>query len=119
MAEFTQSEIDHLISCPKEILEAPYRELKLVGADWRNGAKLGALDGTKGAFLVFMRKNDDFPENFSIGLKYNAGDGRGEITLIRCMASMEFTAMDLGTTRSIHTGTFTFTEQARQQSRQG
>lgn len=31
-----------------------------------------------------MRKNDDFPENFSVGLRYSANDGRPEITLLRC-----------------------------------
>ena len=33
---------------------------------------------------MFMRKNEDFPENFSIGLIYNPHDGQGEITLFRC-----------------------------------
>lgn len=84
MALFHQSEIDQLISCPKEILEAPAKELRLVGAYWRNGGKLVASDGTRGTFSVFMRRNEDFPENFSIGLIYNANDGRGEITLFRC-----------------------------------
>ena len=38
----------------------------------------------KGGFIIFMRRNDDFPENFSVGLRYSANDGRPEITLLRC-----------------------------------
>ena len=43
-----------------------------------------ATDGTTGTFSMFMRRNDDLPENFSIGLTYHANDGRPEITLLRC-----------------------------------
>jgi hypothetical protein len=84
MALYTQHDIDELIGCPKKIDSAPRKELKLVGADWRNDMILAASDGTKGDFSVFMRKSEDFPENFSIGLVYHAIDGRGEITLLRC-----------------------------------
>ena len=42
-----------------------------------------AVDEKKGTFSMFMRKSEDFPENFSIGLRYNANDGRPEITLLR------------------------------------
>jgi hypothetical protein len=45
---------------------------------------LVATDGTKGSFAVFIRRNVDFPENFSVGLTYNANDGRAEIRLLRC-----------------------------------
>ncbi|MDR3764237.1 MAG: hypothetical protein P4M01_09105 [Acidobacteriota bacterium] len=37
-----------------------------------------------GAFSMFLRQNEDFPENFSIGLKYHPNDGRSEIILLRC-----------------------------------
>jgi hypothetical protein len=85
MATFNQNELDALISCPKHISEAPKREMKLFGANWRNDAKLVASDGLiKGEFIVFMRKNEDFPENFSIGLIYHPQDERGEIVLFRC-----------------------------------
>jgi len=33
---------------------------------------------------VFMRINDDFPENFSIGLNYSPRDERGTLCLLRC-----------------------------------
>jgi hypothetical protein len=84
VAAYSDVEIDALISCPKEICEAPARALKIVDADWRNNAKMQATDGTKGTFSMFMRKNEDLPENFSVGLRYNGNDGRPEITLLRC-----------------------------------
>lgn len=43
-----------------------------------------ASDGVPGEFLVFLRQNDDFPENFSIGLTYRPNDGTGDVTLLRC-----------------------------------
>ena len=84
MANFNQTEVEALISCPKEVSEAPKREMKLDGAQKRNTAKLVALDGTNGEFTIFMRQNVDFPENFSIGLAYSPRDGRETITLLRC-----------------------------------
>jgi hypothetical protein len=58
--------------------------MKLDGAQFRNAAKLIALNETKGEFTIFMRQNADFPENFSIGLTYSPHDGREAITLLRC-----------------------------------
>jgi hypothetical protein len=84
MAAYNQKDIDDLIVCPKTISEPPKRDMKLTGADWRNDMKLIASDGTVGEFSVFMRRSDDFPENFSIGLIYHSNDERGEIGLIRC-----------------------------------
>lgn len=84
VAIYSQKEINDLIVCPKMISEPPKREMKLIGADWRNDMKLIASDGTLGEFSVFMRKSEDFPENFSIGLIYHSKDERGEIGLIRC-----------------------------------
>jgi hypothetical protein len=84
MAPFTQADVDQLITCAKEISEAPARELKLEGAHWRNDAKLVASDGTKGSFSMFLRRSEDFPENFSIGLTYSPNDGRPSIMLVRC-----------------------------------
>lgn len=84
MAAFSQNELDELISCPKEVSDPPKREMKLDRAHLRNDAKLVASNGCQGDFTMFMRKNEDFPENFSIGLIYNPHDGCGEITLLRC-----------------------------------
>ena len=80
---YTQQNIDALISCVKKISDPPKRELKLVGAHWRNDMKLVAAK-VDGEFSVFIRRSEDFPENFSIGLIYDPKDGRGEIILIRC-----------------------------------
>jgi hypothetical protein len=84
VAAFSQNELDELISCPKEVSDPPKREMRLDRAHWRNDAKLVASNGLQGDFVMFMRKNEDFPENFSIGLIYNPHDGQGEITLFRC-----------------------------------
>lgn len=58
--------------------------MKLKDADWRNNAEMLASDETNGVFSVFMRRNEDLPENFSVGLRYTANDGRPEIILLRC-----------------------------------
>jgi hypothetical protein len=83
VAVYSDEDIKRLIGCAKTILDAPKKEMKLVGADWRNEMKLVA-DGVPGEFRVFMRRNEDFPENFSIGLIYRPNDSRGDLTLIRC-----------------------------------
>ena len=90
MAEYTQVEIERLISCPKNVQDPPRRQgPKLVDADYRNDMKLAASNQgpenpAPGEFTVFMRQSEDFPENFSIGLTYHPNDGRQEITLVRC-----------------------------------
>lgn len=84
MATYSQSELDGLISCPKEISEAPKKGMKLCEAHFRNDAKLIASNGISGEFGMFMRQSEDFPENFSIGLTYSPQDGRNPVTLLRC-----------------------------------
>jgi hypothetical protein len=81
---FDQNGIADLISCPKEILEAPRKEMRLEGAHWRNDAILKASNGMEGEFTMLMRRCEDFRENFSIGLVYNPRDGRSAIPLLRC-----------------------------------
>jgi hypothetical protein len=83
VAAYTQQDIDDLISCPKNFSEPPKKGMKMDGGHTRSDAKLVA-DNVNGEFLMFMRKNEDFPENFSIGITYHPADGRGEITLLRC-----------------------------------
>jgi hypothetical protein len=83
VAAYTQKDIDDLISCSKVFSDPPKKQMRQDGGHLRNDAKLVA-DNVKGEFLMFMRKNEDFPENFSIGLTYHPADGRGEITLLRC-----------------------------------
>lgn len=84
MAMYTQGEIDSLISCPKSISEPPTPTAKLVNADFRNDMIMTASSGVPGEFRGFMRQNQDFPENFSVGLIYYPNDGRPEVTLLRC-----------------------------------
>jgi hypothetical protein len=83
VATFTQEDIDTLIACPKEVSDGP-KKLQLDRGSWRADAVLIASNVIKGNFGVFLRRNEDFPENFSVGLTYTAHDGRGEITLLRC-----------------------------------
>jgi len=81
--KLTEEEIDQLIHCHKEITVSPKKEMFLGNGHWRNDMKVQSLDGEHD-FLVFIRKNEDFEENFSIGLAYYPRDIRGEIHLLRC-----------------------------------
>jgi len=80
---FSDQEIEKLIACAKRIVEPPKKEMQLVSGHWRNDMKLQS-DDEEYDFSVFMRKNEDFEENFSIGLIYKPRDIRGEIPLLRC-----------------------------------
>ncbi len=80
---FSDQEIEKLIVCPKRIIEPPKKEMALANGHWRNDMKLQSED-KEYDFSVFMRKNEDFEENFSIGLTYKPRDVRGEIPLLRC-----------------------------------
>lgn len=57
--------------------------MRMINADWRNEMRMASAHA-EGDFSVFMRRNEDFPENFSIGLRYHPRDERGEIILFRC-----------------------------------
>jgi len=83
MRELTKERIEYLIQCPKKIVDPPRREMTLGNGHWRNGMTLQSTDGEH-AFSVFMRKNEDFEENFSIGLMYSPRETRGDICLFRC-----------------------------------
>ena len=45
--------------------------------------RLKSADGEL-EFRAFMRRSEDLPENFSIGLVFLPQDGTGEVTLLRC-----------------------------------
>lgn len=83
MSDLTKDRIDYLIHCPKTITDPPRKEMLLSNGHWRNGMKLQCMDGQHD-FSVFMRKNEDFEENFSIGLIYLPREVRGDICLFRC-----------------------------------
>lgn len=80
---YTQHEIEQLIACAKTVSEPPKRELRLDRGHFRNDMRLKSVDGDL-EFRAFMRRNEDFPENFSIGLAFLPKDGTGELMLLRC-----------------------------------
>jgi len=82
MKTFTEEALAELISCPKQVVDPPRREMRLDGKMKRNEMTLKSLDG-KHQFHVFLRQNEDFPENFSIGLVYVPGEEPGEFILVR------------------------------------
>lgn len=82
MAILSNQEIDHLLSCPKQVTVPPKKEMKVVNKSFRNEFELTSVDGAH-SFSVFLRMNCRFPENFSIGLDYHSPEG-GKITLLRC-----------------------------------
>jgi hypothetical protein len=79
----TDEEIDRLITIPKKIIQYPTKDDKSEGQHLRNDMRLLSNDGIYG-FRVFFRRHAVFPEAFSVGLRYNPSDLKGEITLIRC-----------------------------------
>ncbi len=83
MKTYSQKEIDDLIATPKVITEPPKQEFRSERGHKRNGMRLQSLNGEQ-EFTVFMRINEDFPENFSIGLEHSPHDERGTILLLRC-----------------------------------
>ena len=68
MKTYTQTEIDELIHCPKVIMDPPRKEMRLDRGSRRNDMGLASENG-KRRFSVFMRVNEAFRENFSIGLE--------------------------------------------------
>ena len=80
---YNQEEIDELIACPKTVSEPPRREMKQDRGHFRNDLRLKSTD-QKCEFRAFMRRSEDFPENFSIGLAFLPKDGTGELVLLRC-----------------------------------
>ena len=83
MTTHSQQDIEHLISCAKVICDPPRKEMRVERGSRRNDMRLRSQEGDL-EFSVFMRINDDFPENFSIGLEYRAPDERSSICLLRC-----------------------------------
>ena len=83
MKTWTQAELDELISCSKKVEDPPRKEMRSERGHQRNDMTLSSLDG-KWRFSVFMRVNEEFPENFSVGLIHDPRDEPGELTLLRC-----------------------------------
>ncbi len=83
MKFLTDEEIQFLISCPKVIITPPKTKLVLTQSHFRNGMELSSQDGGY-RFTAFMRKNEMFQENFSIGLRYHPAGDPESIILLRC-----------------------------------
>lgn len=81
----TDQQIADLIACPKRIVNRqPARGYQAGNGHNRCDLDLLGLNGRGGMFKVFIRQNDEFIENFSIGLRYQTGNRQqGLITLAR------------------------------------
>lgn len=83
MLGFSQEEIDALIACPKVITEPPKKEMRLERGHRRNEIGIRSKDGEH-EFHMFVRVNERFPENFSVGLDYVPVGGGKPVPLLRC-----------------------------------
>lgn len=83
MRQYTQDALDALIACRKAVVDPPRKEMKSERGCRRNDMTLRSEDGQHD-FTVFMRVNEDFPENFSIGLDYVPREEPGSLSLVRC-----------------------------------
>ncbi|MFH1096966.1 MAG: hypothetical protein V1749_05665 [Candidatus Desantisbacteria bacterium] len=73
---------EELIICPKQITESPHKEMRLEKGSFRNDFELESIiDKTR--YSAFMRKNESFHENFSIGLIVYPKDELGSLVLLR------------------------------------
>ncbi len=79
---YSQEELDRLISCPKKVKLSPKNKMSLERGSYRNDMSLMSSDGEL-EFRVFMRKNADFHENFSLGIDFKPRDGTS-LCLLRC-----------------------------------
>lgn len=80
--KYSQGDLDELIACPKRIIEPPRKEMKSERGSLRNDMQLESLDGKFG-FAVFMRINERFPENFSVGLNVVPKNEPGSFCVLR------------------------------------
>ncbi len=80
---YTQSELENLISCHKEIIHPPKQNFSEIGGHLSNNMQLKSTDGLH-SFYVFIRINAKFIENFTIGLRYTPRDGSDHFNLLRC-----------------------------------
>jgi len=83
MKHYDQQDLDEMIVCPKLITGSPRKEMRLERGSFRNAFDLESI-GNKTRFSVFMRRNERFPENFSIGLAVYPKDEYEKCFLFRC-----------------------------------
>lgn len=82
METYSPDDIMRLISCKKKTVQPPKKDMKLERGSFRNDMTLESEDGTE-RFSAFMRKNQAFAEDFSIGLRYCPKEGQS-FNLFRC-----------------------------------
>ncbi|MEK7407577.1 MAG: hypothetical protein AAB225_21065 [Acidobacteriota bacterium] len=80
---YTQEELEDLIACPKVVFEPPKQQMRPDRGHLRSDMRLKSVEGDR-EFRVFLRRREELPENFSIGLVYVPKDGTGEVTLLQC-----------------------------------
>lgn len=82
MPVYTDTFIDELIRCEK-IITSEYRYNLTANRGYlRDGCRLTSIDGEH-SFQAFMRQNNVFRENFSVGLVYLPEEG-STIEICRC-----------------------------------
>jgi hypothetical protein len=82
MRVYTEEEIEDLIKCPKIVFDPPRQEMIIDNGHLRNDMRLKSKDEQRD-FNVFIRINESFHENFSIGLIYTPREERGTVCLVR------------------------------------
>jgi hypothetical protein len=70
---FSQADLEQLIVCSKRVTDPPRTEMKVENGYTRNDFRLESLDSAH-QFQAFFRRNERFPENFSLGLIYLPSD---------------------------------------------
>lgn len=82
---FADHEIERLIGLPKDIVsKTPSVGYRSENRNKRCELELTASSSSDIEFTVFIRQNDKFIENFSIGLRYKTKDRTlGTVTLVR------------------------------------
>lgn len=81
----TSIKIEELIKYPKKIIKkVPNTGYKPDGNSRRCDLNLATLDTKDEVFSVFIRQNNEFIENYSIGLRYQSNNKElGTVTLVR------------------------------------
>jgi len=80
---YTDEVIATLIECPKKITKTPSKSPKSDRGHLRNDFEVESEDGEH-RFNCFVRVNEKFQENFSVGLDYLPKDEPGSVVLVRC-----------------------------------
>lgn len=83
MKNYSNNEIESLIKCRKRVVEPPKNQMRCERGSFKNDFKLESPE-CDGEFMAFLRVNEQFRENFSIGLQYIPKGQKGTITLLRC-----------------------------------